>query len=345
MRGAAGFLVLLAAFFAAAPANAALKLCNRTSYVLYAATGETARPAIRTKGWLRLTPGTCAEAITGPLKSFPYYVYAQSSRAHSGPSRIWGGENPLCVAHGNFTLTTPARARCAADDSFEAGFSQTTTNGKADFTQTLTEKPSLVTLDQARIAGVQRLLVDNGYKLALTDGNTDKATEVALTNFRRKAKLPRKANADELSKALEAAAVKTATPAGYSVCNSTDAPFWAAIGMQSGKDWVSRGWWKVPPAGCATAVTEPLTTDRIYLYADLPGKKPLLSGRNTFCITDIAFEISGKTNCKQRGMREAGFVETSTKGKDGHVARIGPKGLLPTPARQNNSNATASRRR
>jgi len=347
MTGArtAGFFLCLAALFAAAPASAALKLCNRTSYVLYAATGEAAKPNILTKGWLRLTPGTCADAIAKPLKSPPFYVFAQSSRAHTGPSRIWGGENNLCIAHGNFALTTPARARCTENDSFETGFSEIHTNGKTDFTQTLTEKPSLVTLDQARIAGLQRLLKDNGYPLTATDGNDDKATEIALNTFRRKAKLSRKATADDLSKALETAASKTVAPAGYAVCNSTDTAIWAAIGIKTGKDWVSRGWWKVPPTTCATTITEPLKTDHVYLLADLPGKKPLLSGPNIFCVTDIAFEISGKANCKQRGMRNAGFAQTNTKGKDGYVARIGPKGLMPTPARQNNSNASASRRR
>jgi uncharacterized membrane protein len=55
------------------------------------------------------------------------------------------------------------------------------------------------------------------------------------------------------------------------VCNTTPAPFWAAIAQKNGKDWVSRGWWKVPPANCATAITEPLNTDRIYVLADCPG--------------------------------------------------------------------------
>ena len=128
------------------------------------------------------------------------------------------------------------------------------------------------------------------------------------------------------------------------MCNTTTAPFWAAIGQKTGKDWVSRGWWKVPPANCATAITQPLATDRIYLLADLPGKKPLVTGSEKFCVTDIAFEIQGKTDCQKRGMREIGFAQTNVKGEQGYVARIGPKGLI-TPARRNSSSASASRRR
>ena len=340
----AAIFVFFAAIFAAAPAAASLKLCNRTSYVLYAATATAARPNMLTQGWTRLAPGVCAEAISKPLKAPPYYVYAQSSRSHSGPARAWGGATSLCVGHGNFTFTTPALGRCTQEDAFNVRFSEIATKGKSDFTQTLTEKPTLATLDQARIAGLQRLLSDNGYKIAAIDGNDDKPTETALGDFRRRAKLSRKATDDALFQALEKAASQTAAPAGYSVCNTTTAPFWAAIGQKTGKDWVSRGWWKVPPANCATAITQPLATDRIYLLADLPGKKPLVTGSEKFCVTDIAFEIQGKTDCQKRGMREIGFAQTNVKGEQGYVARIGPKGLI-TPARRNSSSASASRRR
>ena len=77
---------------------------------------------------------------------------------------------------------------------------------------------------------------------------------------------------------------------------------------------------------------------------DLPGKKPLVTGGNKFCVTDIAFEIQGRNDCKKRGMREVGFAETNVKGADGYVAKIGPAGLIATPARRNSSSASASRR-
>jgi uncharacterized membrane protein len=340
---ATALLLFFAALFAAAPASASLKLCNRTSYILYAAVAATAKGNTVTQGWTRIAPGSCETAIPTPLKSPPYYVYAQSSRSHSGPSRAWGAGNKFCIKHGNFTLTAPMRSRCA-EDAFDVGFSEIATKRKTDFTQTLTEKSSLATLDQARIAGLQRLLSDNGYKIAEIDGNDDKTTETALANFRRKAKLKRKATDADLFNALEKKAGETAAPAGYSVCNATAAPFWAAIGQKNGKDWVSRGWWKVPPSNCATAITDPLDTDRIYVLADLPGKKPLVTGANKFCVTDIAFEIQGRNDCKKRGMREVGFAETNVKGADGYVAKIGPAGLIATPARRNSSSASASRR-
>jgi uncharacterized membrane protein len=342
-RRAAALFFFFAALVAAAPASAGLKLCNRTSYILYAAVAATAKGNTVTQGWTRIAPGACETAIPTPLRSPPYYVYAQSSRSHSGPSRAWGADNRFCVKHGNFTLTTPIRSRCA-DDAFDVGFSEISTQRKTDFTETFTGKPEIATLDQARIAGLQRLLSDNGYKIANIDGNDDKPTETALNAFRRKAKLKRKATDADLFNALEKKAGEISAPAGYSVCNATTAPFWAAIGQRNGKDWVSRGWWKVPPSNCATAITDPLDTDRIYVLADIPGKKPLVSGGNKFCVTDIAFEIQGRNDCQKRGMREVGFAETNVKGTDGYVAKIGPKGLILTPARRNSSGASASRR-
>lgn len=330
-RRTALLFVFFAAVFAAAPASASLKLCNRTSYILYAAVAATAKGNAVTQGWTRIAPGACETAITTPLKSPPYYVYAQSSRSHSGPSRAWGGDEKFCVKHGNFTFTAPAGSRCTEDDAFAVGFSKIDTGRKTDFTETLTGKPDITTLSLARMGGIQRLLSDNGYKIPKIDGTDDKETENALSTFRRKAKLPRKYTDEQLFKALEDTAVKTASPAGYSVCNATTSPFWAAIGQKAGNNWVSRGWWKVPPANCATAISDPLKTDRIYVLADIPGKRPLTPGAMKFCVADIAFEIQGKDKCKERGMREASFAETNVKGREGYVARVGPKGLITAP--------------
>ncbi len=173
-------LLFLAALFAANPASASLRLCNRTSYILYAAVAYAAKPDMVTQGWTWIAPGSCEEAISKPLKSPPYYLYARSSRAHSGPSRAWGGSTRLCVKFGNFAFRAPALGGCTEDDAFEASFSQIATKRKSDFTETLTEQPSISTLGQARIAGLQRLLSDTGFKISAIDGNDDKATQAAL---------------------------------------------------------------------------------------------------------------------------------------------------------------------
>ena len=47
-----------------APAHAALTLCNRTSYILYAATSAVQSPRSDTQGWTRIVPGDCQVART-----------------------------------------------------------------------------------------------------------------------------------------------------------------------------------------------------------------------------------------------------------------------------------------
>jgi len=50
-------LAVVGLTFAPAPAHAALTLCNRTSYILYAATSAIRAPGSDTQGWTRIAPG------------------------------------------------------------------------------------------------------------------------------------------------------------------------------------------------------------------------------------------------------------------------------------------------
>jgi uncharacterized membrane protein len=84
--------------------HAALTLCNRTSYILYAATSAIQSPKSETQGWTRITPGDCQLARKEPLQAANYLVYARSGIAHSGPSRAWGGAYPVCVKDTNFSI-------------------------------------------------------------------------------------------------------------------------------------------------------------------------------------------------------------------------------------------------
>ena len=91
MRLGMAWLVGLALLVCASPAQAALKLCNRTSYILYAATSSVISPGSTTHGWVRIAPGDCQTAIPEKLKMQSYLVYARSALASSGPGRAWGG--------------------------------------------------------------------------------------------------------------------------------------------------------------------------------------------------------------------------------------------------------------
>src|SRR3569832_1489701 len=108
--------LLLAAGLMPRPAEAALTLCNRTSYILYAATSAIQSPKSETQGWTRIAPGDCQLARKEPLQAETYLVHARSSLAHSGPARAWGGSYPVCVKDGNFTIKqTVTQPYCTAD--------------------------------------------------------------------------------------------------------------------------------------------------------------------------------------------------------------------------------------
>lgn len=317
--------------FAATPALADMHLCNQTSYVLYTAIGYQDGRSVSTRGWIRIAPGDCTLAIREPLAQPLYYIYAKSSQAHSGPSRAWGGASRLCAKNTDFSLTTPFGAPgCGSDDAFAMPFAAVSTHGMKSWTATFTESAQIKSFYLAQQAGLARLLGDIGYKGNLGDqGNHGDP----LTALRVSLKLPQNASPDELFAALETQALKAAAPSGYSICNDGDSVVWAALGSQSGTDFVSRGWWRVSPGACAKAMTEALAIDHVYLLAEKHGNNRLVAGPQKFCITDIEFEVHGNQRCAARGLTEAGFADTVTKGLSGFVAHIGLNGLAP-PARQ-----------
>jgi uncharacterized membrane protein len=327
-RLVAGALATL--FLVTAPAHAELKLCNRTSYILYAATAATRNQQSSAQGWTRITPGDCQVARNELLSAETYLVYARSSLAHSGPAHAWGGNFPLCVKDANFiinrALTMPS---CRAEDTFALPFAALDTHGARNWTMTLDETPALPSLAGAQLAGVKRLLRDNGYQTGPISAAVSKQTGAALADFRKAMHLADAGNA-ELFIDLEKEALKTNAPAGYTVCNDGSSNLQVALGqLPSGKP-VSRGWWTVPPKACARAITTALTADTIYLLARKKDGSVVAGGAEKFCVAAAAFEITQRDHCADLGFAEAGFVRTPTKGLMGYTAHIGDHGLLPT---------------
>jgi len=338
MRGALR-LALLAWLFAStpvfiSPAWAALTLCNRTSYILYAATSAIRSPGSDTKGWTRIAPGECQAARKESLTAETYLVHARTSIAHSGPSRAWGGAYPVCVKDANFTIRQPiTQPTCTAEDAFALPFASLDHRGKSNWTMNFDEQP-LMSLSEAQLAGVKRLLADIGYAIGRLDGKPSKATGVALSDFRKRMKFGADAGNADLFNALEREARQKIAPAGYTVCNDTREALLVALGqMEPGtsaaKIPVSRGWWTVQPASCARAVTAPLHADTVFLLAQKKDGSTLVGGPQKFCITPVAFEIRGTQNCTARALTESGFAATPTKGLSGYIVHIGPAGLSP----------------
>jgi len=315
--------------FATPAAHASLKLCNRTSYVLYAATVSASASDALVQGWTRVVPGECNIALKGDLAAPAYYLYARGSPAHSGPPRAWGGSSEFCVKDTDFSLRQALLSTvCLSPDMFKLPFAALTTHHMRSWTATFRETPDYDSMQSAGRAGLKRLLADTGAKLG--NSASDKAGDAALTAFRKRMRLSDKASTDDLFDALETEAMKSAAPAGYSVCNDTDKPVWAALAEKKGAAYVSRGWWTVAPGGCARTITESVAQQKIYLRVEKAKGVALVSGPENFCVTNIEFEIQGRERCVARGLTEAGFAVTNEKGASGFAAHVSADGLAAT---------------
>ncbi len=320
--------LLLGAGASAVPASAELRVCNRTSYVLYAAAGYESGVQMLTRGWTRILPGACAVALQQPLNQPQYFLYARSSRAHSGSALAWGGHIRLCAKETNFAIDVPVGAdRCGSDDAYLVPFASVSTGHAASWTTTLAGSRRYASPAAARAAGIARLLADIGYK---TDaGGTANASIQALASFRARMRLAANASDTDLFDALETEALKTAAPAGYSICNDGQSEIWAAIALRSKRISVVRGWWDVPSGACAKALTTPLDYDNVFLLAQKHGNDKLVNGSTAFCVSSNAFEIYGNAPCTAAGFSTVGFASTNTKGVTGLVVHVGNDGLLP----------------
>ena len=331
VRLRANALLVLSAilfFVSQHPAQASLQVCNRTSYVLYAAEGWTIGGDNFTQGWNRVVPGTCATPVSGMLTASRYYLYARSSLAHAGSARAWGGQVQLCAKDTNFSLKTSTTSlTCTSTDAFTMPFAPVDTHRMQSWTATLTESPAIATDDAARAAGIERLLRDNGYKFS-----TAKQRDDALNRFRARLKIAQGATAADLFDALETEAMKASSPSGYSICNDTAGEIWTALAFRDLKQSLAAGWWKIPAGACAHALTQPLSIDKVYIHAEGHNKPQLVGGPDKFCTTNITFQVTKTGDCKTRGLSETGFAATSTKGHSGYTAHIGEKGLLPAPS-------------
>lgn len=318
--------VLLAAGIlaaASAPAHAALNLCNRTSYILETATAALAGKNAEVKGWTRIAPGDCVVVRKENLKGHAWLVHARSSIAHGGPARAWGGKRSLCVRDGDFVLKQPAaKADCPADGSFPLGFASIDTKGQSDWTMTLDEPDPLPSLQAAQLAGVKRLLRDNGYKTGPVDGAPDKATGAALADFRKN--FAPKADNTRLFAILEDRARRHVTPVGLTACNDGKVPLLVALAQTGRGKKVVRGWWTVAPGACARLQTVPLAADIMYVRGETRDGATVLGGPQIFCTIGAAFEISdAQARCAERGYGQSGFAKVEAHGAPGAVLRLG----------------------
>jgi uncharacterized membrane protein len=81
-------------------ATAALRVCNKTRYLLNFAVGYNAGSDFTTEGWWSVTPNTCATPIKGPLKGRFVYLYATDIDAND----VLKGSVSMCVDRRKFQI-------------------------------------------------------------------------------------------------------------------------------------------------------------------------------------------------------------------------------------------------
>lgn len=296
--------------------DAGWQICNETSYILNVATAFMYRDRLVSKGWAKLLPGDCDKAEAS--KGQPRYLYAESSPAYAGGIREWKGTTPFCVEEGAFR-SDPAKS-CDPTDKKSRMFLSV---DPKDPVTTLTEPEDYGR--RATIAGLQRLLKNNGYKISRIDGVSGRRTTRNVRAFLKTRKLPENLPMPRKLEELEKASQERLAAMGLKVCNKSSEIVWAAIGQRKGENWESRGWWSLPVAECLQLVTEPLSGKDVHIFArqrqtDMSGNLlPDKSLRNVsatpaqFCITDARFSALGRENCTGSGYEVAAFrmVEVS----------------------------------
>jgi uncharacterized membrane protein len=306
------------------PAHADLKLCNRVSYVVEAAIGIDDKASTATRGWFRLDPAQCRVVVQGTLAADRLLLYARALGVYGASPVPQDGADRLCIAPDNFVI---AAARQCRGGQTQAPFTE--------IKPSKTEDGHLVAYlaegaeyddEQARLAGIQRLLVIAGYDAAPIDGVDGPKTQAALAAFLKSrglaADIVQSQNLfDTMIKAVEAP-----SPIGLTWCNDTPHKVMAAVASDDGKTVVSRGWYRVDPGKCLHPDVSG-SPRQIYSFAEAVDSnnrtlklkdKPLNWGGNvTLCTRESKFEINDQGDCAARGLTPTGFapVDIGSGGK------------------------------
>ncbi len=307
---------VLSALFAA-PAQAqgprGWSICNQTSYVIQVASGRPEGSGTVVEGWTKIRPGACEVLLPAPLLPGAHYLYAETSDAHRGGTRIWGGDEALCV-EGNVSFAIETLPDCNAMGLDVRKFRPVLVENRSRWS-TVIRETNKYTLDQASAAGVQRLMADADVFSGAIDGNRGARTGAAVRGFLRERGLSEDTDDRDLIDILEQLALDRARNVGLTVCNRTDGRVWTAVGRRNGDGWESRGWWRLEAGGCARVVDEPLLQTEHFVYSELETEDPakvrrLIRGSDTFCVGRSKFVIPGRDDCGASAYRSELFVAT-----------------------------------
>jgi uncharacterized membrane protein len=308
-------------FVSCAPALADLKICNRMSYVVEAAIGIDDKAATATRGWFRIDPATCRVVVQGTLSADRILLSGRALPVYGASPLPQNGSDTLCVAQGDFVI---AAARECRAGQMPAPFTQVTPMPSDDgnFVAYLAEA-SEYDDEQARLAGIQRLLVIAGYDAAPIDGVDGPKTQAALAAFLKSRNLSPELVQSQSFFTTMIDAVQQPSPSGLTWCNDTPHKVMAAVASDDGKSVVSRGWYRIDPGKCAhpDVIGQP---KQIYSFAEavdadnrtvkVNGRPLNWGGPRQFCTRESKFETNEQGDCASRGFAATGFAVVDLSG-------------------------------
>jgi len=300
----------------ATPARADLKLCNRMSYVVEAAIGVDEKAATATRGWFRLDPATCRVVLQGTMTADRILLHARALSLYGTSPIAENGNDQLCVVPTDNFVIAAAR-QCRAGQT-PAPFTQVTPT-KADEGMLIAYLAESAEYDdeQARLAGIQRLLGIAGYDASPIDGVDGPKTQAALAAFLKSRGLSSDIVSQPTFFSTMVDAVQTPSPTGLTWCNDTPHKVMAAVATDDGRTVVSRGWYRIDPGKCL----HPDITGqpkKVYSFAEAVDAdnrtikvkdKPLnWGGLVQLCTRENKFESSEQGDCPSRGFTATGFT-------------------------------------
>ena len=305
-------------------ARADLRFCNRMSYVIEAAIGIDDKAATATRGWLRIDPAQCRVAVQGTLTAERILLHARALAVYGASPVPQNGTDSLCVAPENFVI---AAARQCRPGQTPAPFTEIkpTPTDDGNLVAYLAED-SEYDDEQAKLAGIQRLLVIAGYDAAPIDGVDGPKTQAALAAFLKNRGLsPDIVQAPNLFETM-INAVQAPSPTGLTWCNDTSHKIMAAVGTDDGKAVTSRGWYRIEPGKCLhpDVSGEPRQVFSFAEAVDDDGRQIKFNdktlnwgGATMLCTRESKFEITEQGDCGTRGLGATGFaaVDMSSGGK------------------------------
>jgi uncharacterized membrane protein len=319
----------LAAFCAlASPARADLQICSRLSYVVEAAIAVEDKGTAATRGWFRVSPGQCRPVLQGSLPGETLYVHARALPVYGGSPLPQAGHADFCVGSGSFVL--PATERCNKPGQQIARFTAVKPSETDKGLTAYLAEDAEYDDEQARDAGIQRLLTIAGYDATPIDGIRGAKTDAAIAQFITDNRLENTAaGRSDFFDTLIAAAQKPG--AGFAWCNETKNTVMAALGLEDKGTVVTRGWYRVAAGKC-------LRPDlggkphRLYSFGEAVGadgaalkdasRAVSWGGATILCTRSSKFELSDHADCAGSGLTATGFATVELTGSGGTTVQF-----------------------